>query len=390
MVGFFTGPSIAWGTAALEQLSGLGAVRAAVVVDPAVAARDGPRRAVEELERGGASVTTIVDLPASNRVPDVLALVRRLRSLDPDWIVAVGGGTTIDAVKAARLLLERPEVTLERPPIDLALPASPRHRLAAVPTTSGSGAEASWAVDLVAPDGSPVDLADRTLVPEWAIVDVRFAAGLPDAELAAGAFEAAALACEAYLSAWANPFSDALAVDVVRTVVRRLPHALRWSDDVDAREALHVAATMAGLAHSNAQRGIAHALARALGRPTGLGYGKLLAIVLPTVLEFDRPASRERLENLADTLRTTEEPTTPTVVERFRRLGAGLGMPASLAAAGVAIDAVARERARIVAETLRSAAVLANPRIPSAREVDELLDAVVGTGAEPPRPAKGG
>jgi alcohol dehydrogenase class IV len=390
MVGFFTAPSIAWGTAALEQLSGLGARRAAVVVDPAVAAREGPRRVAEELEHGGATVTVVHDRPTSTRTDEVVALASYLRGFDPDWIVAVGGGTTIDATKGARLLLERPGLTLEKPPIDLAVPGSPRSRLAAVPTTSGSGAEASWAVDLAAPDGTPVDLADRSLVPDWAIVDARFAEGLSRAELVAGAFEAAALACEAYLSAWANPFSDALAVDVVRTVVRRLPHALRWSDDPDVREALHAAATMAGLAQSNAQRGIAHALARALVRPTGLGYATLLGVALPTVLEFDRPAARERLEALAEALRTSDESSTPSVAERFRRLASTCGLPSSLRGAGVPPEVVARERSRIVADTLRSPAVLANPRVPSAGDVEGLLQTLAGAPDERSPPAVGG
>jgi alcohol dehydrogenase len=378
MVGFFSAPAIAWGTGALQQLSGLGARRAAVVVDPAVAAQEGPRRALEELKRADAAVAVFGDRAASTRVNEVADLAQRLRAFDPDWVVAVGGGTTIDAAKAARLLLERPELSLDRPPVDVALPDQPRTRLAAVPTTSGSGAEASWSVDLVAVDGAPVELAHRTLVPDWAIVDPLFASTLPPAATVAGALETAALAAEAYVSAWANPFSDALAVDALRTVVRRLPHALRWSDDVDARAGLHYAATEAGLAQSNAQRGVAHALARALVRPTGLAYAVLLGAVLPAVLDFDRPAARERLETLADTLRLPEESSTLSVVERLRRLTASCGAPADLAAAGVAAEVLSAERGRIVAEALRLPAVLANPRVPSARELEELLSAAGG------------
>ena len=378
MVGFFTAPAIAWGTGALEQLSGLSAQRAAVVVDPAIASQEGPLRVVEELERGEASVTTLSDRPVSNRLDAVADLAARLRGLDPDWIVVVGGGTAIDGTKAARLLLERPELSLEKPPVDLAVPERPRTRLVAVPTTSGSGAEASWIVDLVASDGARFELAHRSLVPDWAIVDPLFASKLSPAAVVAGALEAGALACEAYLSAWANPFSDALALDVVRTVVRRLPHALRWSDDVDARAALHYAATEAGLALSNSQRGVAHALARGLERPTGLGYARLLGVVLPAALEFDRPAAREQLEALAAAVRSPEEPASLTVAERFRRLATASGAPTDLAAAGAAVGRLVEDRPRIVADTLRSPAVLANPRVPSVRDVEELLAALGG------------
>ena len=383
MVGFVTAPAIAWGAGALEQLSGLGAQRAAVVLDPAVAGHEAPRRAIEELERAGASVAVIGDRPVSARLGDVVDLAARLRGADADWVVAIGGGTTIDAAKAARLFVERPELSPERPPVDPSLPERPRTRLAAVPTTSGSGAEASWAVDLFDTDDRPVELAHRSLVPEWAIVDPRFAGELAPEAVVDGALQSAALACEAYLSAWASPFSDAFAVDAVRTVTHRLPHALRWSDDPEARAALHYAATMAGIAASNAQRGVAHALARALVRPTGLGYGTLLGIALPAVLDFDRPSCRDRLETLAEALRAPGETTTVGVAERLRRTAAVCGVPPDLAAAGAEPARVDAARARIVADTLRSPAVLANPRVPTPADVAALLAAIAGSAAMP-------
>ena len=386
MVGFVTVPAIVWGTGAPEQLSGLGARRAAVVVDPAVAAQEGPRRVLEELERGGASVTAISDRSVSNRLDAVAELATRLRGADPDWVIVVGGGTAIDGAKAARLLLERPDLSLEQAPVDLAVPERPRTRLAAVPTTSGSGAEASWVADVVASDGTPIELAHRTLVPDWAIVDPKFAEPLPTAAVVAGAFETAALACEAYVSAWANPFSDALAVDALKTVVRRLTHAVRWSDDPDARAALHYAATEAGIAQSNAQRGLAHALARALVRPTGLPYADLLAIVLPFVLDFDRPAARERLDALGEALRLPDERPAPSVADRLRRLAASAGARAELTVAGASGDQLEAETPRIVAETLRSPAVLANPKVPTAKDVEQLLAALLPrVGADPDR-----
>ncbi len=380
MTGFFTAPRIAWGPGAIEQLSGLGARRALVLVDPNVSRRGGERRVVEELAKTETHVEVIADLAEPHRLDAVRALRDRVASYAPDWLVAVGGGRTIDAAKAARLWAERPEVALAEFTPLLDYPDPPPTRLAAVPTTSGSGAEASWTADLVGEDGAPLELAHRGLVPEWALVDGGAATGLSAEEVADGAFEVLALATEAYLSAWSNPFSDALAVDAAATVVRRLPHALRWSDDPDARAAIHYAATAAGLAASNAQRGIGHALARALERPTGLPYGRLLAVLLPLVAEFDHPSARERLEALALAVAPADEAgrTPAPLAHRFRRLSEHAHEPATLRAAGVDVAALAAERARIVARTLASPAALANPRVPTAREVESLLDAAVG------------
>jgi alcohol dehydrogenase class IV len=376
--GFFVAPRIAWGTGALEQLSGLGVSRAVVLVDPTVAPQDGPRRLVEELAKSN-TATVVTVLPAApHEVPAVESVVETLRPNRPEAIVAVGGGRTLDAAKAIRLRLLHPEIALSSVPPWIDAPTEPPLLLVAVPTTSGSGAEVSWAADLRTPEGTPLEVADRSLIPDWSIVDPGFAARLPPDRVLDGAAEALGQACEAFLSAWANPFSDALALDAVATVVQRLAHAIRWSDDPDARAALHYAATSAGLAASNAQRGLAHALARALEPPTGLPYGRLVGIALPTVLDFNHPSARDRLETLGLRVQSRDDGGPTPFATRVRRLFEQLRVPATVRAAGVPLHRWPELRAAAVADTVRSPGVLANPRVPSAVEVGQLLDALVG------------
>jgi alcohol dehydrogenase class IV len=377
MAAYFTAPAIAWGPGAIEQLSGLGARRALVVVDPAVARANGHGRIVEELAKSETVLEVVPDLSEPDHLPSVEALRERLRAFAPDWVVAVGGGRTLDGAKAARLGFECPELDLAHPPALLGLPEAPRSRLVAIPTTSGSGAEASWAVDLVAADGTPVELSARGLVPDWALVDARLAETLPPKLLLHGALETVAQATEAYLSAWSNPFSDALAIDAVGTVLRRMPRAVRWSDDPDARSALHYAATAAGLAASNAQRGLAHALARALGGPTGLPYGLLTGLALPAVLEFDRPSARDRIETLEAAVRAPGEPTSPPLATRLRRLFDLLGIPADLAAAGANPERLSAEIPSVVGRALRFPGALANPRVPAPADLEVLVRSLV-------------
>ena len=378
MTGFFTSPRIAWGPGAIEQLSGLGARRALLVVDPEVARRSGERRVAEELAKSDTHVETVTDLDDPDHLDRVTQLRDRIASYGPDWLVVVGGGRTIDGAKAARLSSESPVLAVEEitPVVERA--DVPKVRLAVLPTTSGSGAEASWTADLVAPDGAPIEIAHRSLVPDWALVDESLAHGLSVDQVADGGFETAAQAIEAYLSAWSNPFSDALAVDAATTVARRLAHAVRWSDDPDAKAALHFAATAAGLAASNAQRGVGHALARALTEPTGLAYGRLLAILLPLVIEFDHPSARDRLESLSAAVGPPDETGRIALPLRLRRLQEVARVPATLRAAGASVDRVESMRATIVARTLRSPAVLANPRVPTAADIEGLIAAALG------------
>jgi alcohol dehydrogenase class IV len=378
MSGFFLSPRIAWGTGALEQLSGLGSTRAFVLVDPTVARADGHRRVVEELEKSDTATTVELASETPQEVSAVERLFEALRSTPPDTLIAVGGGRTMDAVKALRFRLGHPDLRLTALPPLLDPPAGSPIGLVAVPTTSGSGAEASWTSDLRGVDGVPIEIADRSFIPDWAVVDPAFAASLPVDRVLDGAAETQTLGCEAFLSAWANPFSDALALDAITTVVQRLPHAIRWSDDPEARAALHYAATSAGLAASNAQRGLAHALARALEGPTGLAYGRLLGIALPSVLEFDHPSARDRLESLGHRVAMPDDRAAIPFAQRVRRMFDQLHFPSSIRAAGGSMDGWDDRRSPVIAQAVRSPAVLANPRVPSATEVGQLLDALVG------------
>ncbi len=377
MSGFFSSPRIAWGPGALEQLSGLGAHRAVVVVDPTVARARAHQRVVEELAKSETVVEVLDDLANPDRLETAVRLGGRAREFGADWLVAMGGGRTLDGAKAARLFAERPDLAAGLPPV-IEVPEAPRLHLVAIPTTSGSGSDASWSADLWSADGAPVELAHRALVPDWTLVDPQLAAALPAHLRLDGGLETLVQATEAYLTAWANPFSDSLALDAVGTVLERLPHALRWSDDPDALAALHYAATSAGLAASNSQRGLAHALARALEPATGLAYARLLGIVAPAVLDFDHPAARERLERLSAAGASREETGHPALAVRLRRLYELYRFPPTLRAAGVAPDRILAERETIVARALRSPATLANPRVPSAKDVGDLIEAVVG------------
>jgi alcohol dehydrogenase class IV len=340
---------------------------------------------VEELAKSDTAVEVVKDLEAPDRIDSVARLRDRIVAYQPDWIVVVGGGRMVDAAKAARVGAEIPGLSFEALSPMHDFPEPRRIHLAAIPTTSGSGAEASWTSDLIAPDGHPLEIAHRALVPDWALLDPAFAAGLPPDRIVDGAFEAAGLAIEAYVSAWSNPFSDALALDATATILRRLPHALRWSDDPEAKAALHYAATAAGLAASNAQRGVTHGLARALLESTGLPYGRLLGIILPFAVEFDHPSARDRLEALAVAVTSPEESGRVPLPVRLRRLGELARLPATLRAAGASVDRVEASRKVIVARTLASPGVLANPRVPTVADVEALLNVVIGLPSVPGR-----
>jgi alcohol dehydrogenase class IV len=376
MQGVFSAPRIVAGAGAIEVLSGLGALRPLVVVDPAVARSTGARRVVEELEKpDGAVVTAVSDVTVEPTVADVERAVPAVREASPDLIVAVGGGSAIDTAKALWVRFVRPEVALETitPMVELGLRS--RTSFVAIPTTSGSGSEATWTSELRAEDGRPVDLATRELVPDWALLDASLAESAPPSVRADAAADLLGHAIEALGSEWANAFSDAAGRDALATALTVLPKLARHPDDDEGRAALHHAATLAGLAASNAQVGVAHALARALRPSTGLSHGRLVGILLPYATEFNYPSARDRYARLAGPLGPPIAPNRSALAERLRAVLGPLGIPKTLADAGVDRLRADGGRAAAVAHAARTPAAIANPRVPSEDELARLLDA---------------
>ena len=380
MLGFFTAPSIVWGPGAIEQLSALGAKEVLLVVDREVHRHGGERRTEEELAKTGTHVVRFSEV----EVEPTLASVERARasigSLAPDWIVAVGGGSTIDTAKALWIRLARPEIALAEVSPLLELGLRRRIRFAALPTTGGSGSEATWSIHLADEGGRPLEIASRELVPDWAILDPGPSGTLPARPTAESAADAVAHAFEAIASEWSNPFADAAARQALAILVPLLPKVVRRGDDPGLRGEAQIAATLAGLAVSNAQYGVAHALAHALGAALHRPHAALVAALLPYAVEFNFPVARDRFQPLGSLLGPSSVQSRGALAERLRQLWRSVDLPLTLGAAGVDADALARVRDRVLAEAHRSPGAVANPRVPSPEELGRLLD-VARTGA---------
>ncbi|MCI4320112.1 MAG: iron-containing alcohol dehydrogenase [Thermoplasmata archaeon] len=373
MMGFVTSPRLSFGPGAVELLSGLGARRAFVLVDPTLAKGHRERRLVEQLETGGSTVGTFAEVEVEPTVASVERAARALVAFTPDLVVALGGGSTIDTAKAAWVAYEQPEFPLAEPPPLLELKLRVKARFVAVPTTSGSGSDASWLAQYRTENGQLVELASRDLVPDWSLLDAAFPATQSRELTATSGADAIAHALEAFVSPWTNPFSDALARDALERLPRDLPTVARHGDDLDARLSVHFAATHAGLAVSNAQAGLTHALAHAVGAVARRPHGRLVAALLPRVTEFNFPAIRDRLGQLGGPLGLGAGHGRTTLADRLRELWGTLGLPTTLLEAGVSNELLTEHLDRIVAETLAAPGALSNPRVASAEEARELL-----------------
>ncbi|MCX2928428.1 bifunctional acetaldehyde-CoA/alcohol dehydrogenase [Streptomyces sp. NEAU-W12] len=272
-----------------------------------------------------------------------------MRDFRPDTIIALGGGSPMDAAKVMWLLYEQPDIDfadMRQKFSDIRkrafrFPTLGRlARLVCVPTTSGTGAEVTpFAVISDPATGKKYPLADYALTPSVAIVDPALTTALPPALAADSGFDALTHAIESYVSVYANDFTDGLALHAVRLVFDHLEAAVNDRDgSPEARERMHNAGTIAGMAFGNAFLGIVHAMSHTLGATFHIAHGRTNAVLLPRVIRYNGTVPTKltgwpKYENYR-------------APERFQDIARTLGLPAATPAEGVESLAVAVERLR--------------------------------------------
>ncbi|MEV6407037.1 bifunctional acetaldehyde-CoA/alcohol dehydrogenase [Streptomyces bobili] len=274
---------------------------------------------------------------------------RLMREFRPDTIIALGGGSPMDAAKVMWLLYEQPDIDfadMRQKFSDIRKRAfrfptlGTLAHLVCVPTTSGTGAEVTpFAVISDPATGKKYPLADYALTPSVAIVDPLLTTALPPALAADSGFDALTHAIESYVSVYANDFTDGLGLHAMRLIFGNIEAAVNNRDgSPEAREKMHNAGTIAGMAFGNAFLGIVHAMSHTVGATFHIAHGRTNAILLPHVIRYNGSVPTKltgwpKYENYR-------------APERFQDIARTLGLPAATAAEGVESLAMAVERLR--------------------------------------------
>ncbi|MCS7121896.1 MAG: iron-containing alcohol dehydrogenase [Archaeoglobaceae archaeon] len=213
-----------------------------------------------------------------------------MRKFEPDLIVAVGGGSAIDSAKGAWIKYEKPELEIGTPVPLTPLGLRKKALLMAIPTTAGTGSEATAALVLTDTEVDPprkIAHMHQELVPDFAILIPELTMEMPrDLTIGTG-LDALAHAFEAYINRnWANPMTDSLSIGAMKTIFKYLPRVVEEPRNLEARFNIQIAATMAGLAFSNGAVGLTHALGHAVGKVYGIHHGKAVGMMIPYVLNF--------------------------------------------------------------------------------------------------------
>lgn len=335
-----------------------------------------------------------------------LAIVRQgakvATSFQPDVIIALGGGSPMDAAKMIWVMYEHPDVDFA----ELALrfmdirkriykfpKMGSKAMMVAIPTTSGTGSEVTpFAVVTDEQTGKKYPIADYQLTPNMAIVDPDLVMNMPKSLTAFGGIDAVTHALEAYVSVMANEYSDGQALQALALLCHSLPDAYQLgAASPIAREKVHNGATIAGIAFANAFLGICHSMAHQLGAQFHLAHGLANALLISNVIRFnatdlptkqtafsqyDRPKALCRYAAIADHLGlggTSDRDKVEKLLEKIDELKQTLGIPASIQAAGVNEADFLTKVDELAEDAFDDQCTGANPRYPLISELKQLL-----------------
>ena len=322
--------------------------------------------------------------------------VEAMKSFKPDVIIAVGGGSPIDAAKGMWLFYEHPDADVEGLKLKFMdirkrtykFPKlGTKCKMVAIPTTSGTGSEVtSFAVITDKEKNKKYPLADYELTPDVAIIDPDLVMSLPKSVTADTGMDVLTHAIEAYVSNMASDYTDGLAEKAVEIVLKYLEQAYDDGTNRLAREKMHNASTLAGMAFTNAFLGINHSLAHKIGAEFHLPHGRINAIILPYVIKYNssKPTkfvsfpkyeyfiADEKYYELAKKVglkADSKEEGISSLITKVQELNEHLGIPKSLQEAGIAEQEFLAKIDMLADRAFEDQCTTANPRLPLVSDI---------------------
>ena len=364
---------IFFGAGSLEHLRSIKDKKVLIITDTFIYSSGIAKKVGEVLS--GCEISYFKEITVEPEIAVICAGVSCLLKTKAEIMVAVGGGSALDAAKAIRNMAEQiypNQVHIEE--------------CIAIPTTSGTGSEVTEFAVITDPEKKiKYPLHDDGMRPTIAILEPTLVASIPPAVTADTGMDVLTHAIEAYVSLNANDFSDALAEKAVTLVMKFLPVAYLKGDDMLAREKMHNASCMAGLAFSSAGLGLNHGIAHGLGAHLHLPHGRANAILLPHTIEYNAnikdcrsgsfSVAARKYQRLAKIIGLPAD-TELIGIDQLRmaivKLNQALRIPPDLKAANCELDSESKEQ--IADSALKDVTTQTNPRIPNKQDVFYILD----------------
>jgi acetaldehyde dehydrogenase/alcohol dehydrogenase len=381
----------------LEKLQGK---RAFIVADKFMDRLGYVSKVMEHLKKANFDINVFLDVEPDPSTETVMRGTAQMNSFEPDVIVALGGGSAMDAAKGMWLFYENPDIDfngLKLRFMDIRKRAfkfpklGKKSKLVAIPTTSGTGSEVTaFAVITDKENNIKYPLADYELTPDIAIIDPQLVMTVPPSVTADTGLDVLTHAIEAYVSVMASDYTDALALKAIEIVFEYLPIAYKDGNNSLAREKMHNASCMAGMAFTNAFLGVNHSIAHKLGSEFHIPHGRANAIMLPHVIKYNgsnpsklvafpkyeyykAPEKFKEIAKFLDLNHSTCEDAVNSLIEAVKDLMTDLNIPTSLSQCGVTKDHLDSVLYSLADEAFEDQCTTANPRLPLVSEIADLI-----------------
>ena len=288
---YFFSPNIAYGEDALDFVENIPGDKCFIITDKVLEDLGYLKILTDKLEKFGRTYEVFNDVKPDPHEEDVLKAKGLCNSYAPNIIIGLGGGSVMDTAKAVWALYEYPEFVVDDlHPFNIKLyDLGRKAKMIAIPTTSGTGAETTWATVISRYEENvwkKLEQAHKGLIPMYAIVDPIFPTGMPQELTVNTAFDALAHSVEGLISLWRNEFSEALLLKAIELIFKYLPIVYKDGKNKEARDYLHQAATMAGLGFGNGQAHIGHSMGHSWGAIFHTQHGRAVGLFLPYVTQF--------------------------------------------------------------------------------------------------------
>ncbi|WP_461210915.1 iron-containing alcohol dehydrogenase [Desulfocurvus sp. DL9XJH121] len=333
-------------------------------------------KVLDSLKEAGVGVALYDKVPSDPDVPSVEAGVELAKAEGCDVIVALGGGSPLDASKGISMMLANPGAIVD---YEFKSPGIDGPAIIAVPTTAGTGSEITRFTVITDTERTvKMLLQGPGLIPKVSVLDPELTMSMPPSVTAATGMDALTHATEAYLSSVGTPLTDIHALAAVRLIAGALVPATLNGGNVAAREQMLLGQMEAGYAFGNAATALVHAMARPLGAHFGVPHGKANAMLLATVMEYNRPSAPERFVELAKAfgenteglpVREAGELAVKAMAAIFRETD----LPSRLSEFGIKES----DLDKLTADAFASASCRVNPRIPTKEDIRTLYLAVL-------------
>jgi alcohol dehydrogenase class IV len=376
----FTLPrDIYFGSGAINELKNLkGHKKAFIVTGGQSMRKTGFLQKTEDVLKAAGMETRIYEgVEPDPSIERVFDGAKAMREFEPDVIVAIGGGSPMDAAKAMWVFYEYPEKTFEDIKDPFTMPKLRKKAIfVAIPSTSGTASEVT-AFSVITDYSTNIKypLADFEITPDIAVLDSDIAMTMPKKLTAHTGMDALTHAIEAYVASNRSGFSDPLALQAISDIFDSLVDS--YNGDAKAREKMHIAQCLAGMSFSNALLGIAHSIAHKTGAVFHLPHGCCNAILLPYVIQYNSRVCMDRYANIARILGlpgNTDKQLTDSLVEAVRSLNKKLGIAQTYKDNGVSEEQFKANVKTIAANAVLDPCTASNPRPTDAEMMEKIIN----------------